>query len=136
MNAPNELKPLHLTLKRRWFDEIRAGTKTQEYRERSPHWRRVLGPHVGRALPWGEIHFRNGYEASSPWMRVALTALTEGPDPWQPGETLYILHLGPVLEVWMTGKPKGERLKSEELKSGTLEPFNSSTLQPFNPSTV
>ena len=106
MNESDELKPLHLTLKRRWFDEIRAGTKTQEYRERSPHWRRWFAPHVGRPLPWGEIHFRNGYEASSPWMRVKLTGLTEGPDPWQPGETLYILHLGPVLEVCMAGKTK------------------------------
>ena len=128
MNAPNELKPLHLTLKRRWFDEIRAGTKTLEYRERSPHWRRWFAPHVGRALPWDEIHFRNGYEASSPWMRVKLTAITEGPDPWLPSETVYILHLGPVLEVRMEGMTKVERLKSEELKSDTLKLFNPSTV--------
>ena len=115
MNKPDELKPLHLTLKRRWFDEIRAGTKTQEYRERSPHWRRWFAPHVGRPLPWGEIHFRNGYEASSPWMRVALTGLREGPDPWQPGETVYILHLGPVLEVCMAGKTKQKQTNQEPL---------------------
>ena len=31
-------KPLHLILKKEWFDKIENGTKTIEYREKTPYW--------------------------------------------------------------------------------------------------
>lgn len=35
---------LTLALQRRWFEEIKAGTKTEEYREANEYWmRRLLG---------------------------------------------------------------------------------------------
>ncbi len=36
------MKSLHLTLKKKWFDMIRAGFKPEEYREIKDHWVRRL----------------------------------------------------------------------------------------------
>lgn len=36
------LPDLYLPLHRRWFEEIKAGTKTEEYREVNPYWMRRL----------------------------------------------------------------------------------------------
>ena len=33
---------LHLNLKKKWFDMILSGIKTDEYREMSPYWERVF----------------------------------------------------------------------------------------------
>lgn len=88
---------LYLTLKRQWFDAILAGTKVEEYRVLSPHWQRLLGPHLGHP-PWAEIHFRNGYNPDSPFMRVACRGLRLGHDP-DDGTPCFVLELGPVLEV-------------------------------------
>lgn len=57
---------LTLIIKRKWFEEIRAGRKTVEYREDKPYWRRRL------MTPWGEmrkfyqVEFRNGYGYNVP----------------------------------------------------------------------
>ncbi len=95
-HAHLHMKTLHLTLKRQWFDEIAAGTKREEFRDQSPHWLRILGPHVGKP-PWTEIHFRNGYSPSSPFMRVVCTGLRVG--KYASGIPCYILSLGAVLEI-------------------------------------
>jgi ASC-1-like (ASCH) protein len=36
------MKTLHLSLKREYFEAIRAGTKTEEYRLCTPYWQRRL----------------------------------------------------------------------------------------------
>jgi hypothetical protein len=56
---------LHLTLHREYFDAIAAGEKRTEYRDNSPYWRSRL---LDRT--YHEIHFRNGYAARNPFMRV------------------------------------------------------------------
>lgn len=38
MNKP----VLHLNLKRKWFDMIKSGKKTEEYRKQSKYWNRVF----------------------------------------------------------------------------------------------
>ena len=96
-HARAPVKILHLTLKREWFDAIAAGAKTEEYRGQSPHWQRILGPHADAGVcPWTEIHFRNGYTAKAPFMRVACAGLRAGQHNGRP---CYILSLGPVLEI-------------------------------------
>lgn len=59
------MRILHLTLKRKWFLEIAFGKKRCEYRLVKPYW-------IARLLyrEFDEIHFRNGYRADSPFMRV------------------------------------------------------------------
>ena len=90
------MKALHLTLHARWFNAIARGTKTEEYRAMSAHWRAKFGGLLpGMPLPWSEVHFRNGYRADAPFMRVELLALTTG--PWE-GEPCFVLKLGRVLE--------------------------------------
>ena len=36
------MRTLTLSLKRKWFDMIKSGVKKEEYRERSPYWRKRL----------------------------------------------------------------------------------------------
>lgn len=84
-------KILHLTLKRKWFDQIAVGLKKEEYRELKDYWKvRLEGRH------YDEIHFRNGYLKDSPFMRVEFKGLDYGTFE---GERVYAILLGDVLEV-------------------------------------
>ena len=56
---------LCLTLHREFFDAIVVGTKKTEYRDNKEYWRSRL---VGRS--YDEVHFRNGYAAKAPFMKV------------------------------------------------------------------
>jgi len=82
---------LHLTLHRKWFEEIVSGRKREEYRDLTPYWeRRIEGRH------YDEIHFRNGYRKGAPLARVRYLG-------WKRGEVegtpVYILALGDILEI-------------------------------------
>ena len=69
MNNP---KILQLTIKKEWFDQILAGTKTSEYREIKPYWeKRLLNPDK-TFKQYDVIHFRNGYNPDSPFLIVEL----------------------------------------------------------------
>ena len=48
---------IHFTLTYRWFDEIKAGRKTAEYRLRSPRWEKKLS----NIKPGDCIVFHRGY---------------------------------------------------------------------------
>lgn len=78
---------LHLTLKRLYFDQIASGEKTIEYRDYKDYWRVRL---EGRE--YDEIHFRNGYSPTSPFMRVEWKGL-------EMGDEYYEIQLGKILEV-------------------------------------
>ena len=52
---------LFMTIKRQYFDEIKAGTKTEEYRLVKPHWVNKL---VGKE--YTHIIFQNGYSRNAP----------------------------------------------------------------------
>ena len=59
------MKILHLTLHRKWFDEILNGTKKIEYRNIKPYWTKRLSD-SGKPKKFDEILFRNGYNNNSP----------------------------------------------------------------------
>jgi hypothetical protein len=63
------MKILHLTLHRKWFDEILNGTKKIEYRDIKPYWTKRLFNN-GKPKKFDEILFRNGYSKNSPKMRI------------------------------------------------------------------
>jgi len=63
--APETIQHLSLNLHREFFAAILAGEKKTEYRSNTSYWRKRL---VGRR--YQEIHFRNGYAARAPFMRV------------------------------------------------------------------
>lgn len=52
---------LHLTLKKKWFDLILSGKKTEEYREIKPYWEKRL---MGKT--YDKVIFRNGYATPMP----------------------------------------------------------------------
>lgn len=64
------MKNLHLTLMKRWFDEILAGTKKIEYREIKPYWTKRLFDENGNPKHYDLIVFRNGYSKDAPEMKV------------------------------------------------------------------
>lgn len=51
-----ELRILHLPLKTRWFNDIKAGTKTEEFRRVTDYWRKRL-----EGKDYDEIHIKLGY---------------------------------------------------------------------------
>lgn len=57
------MRQLTLTIKKRYFDAILAGTKTYEFREVKPHWSRRL-----RRRTYDSVLFINGYQPDSPRM--------------------------------------------------------------------
>lgn len=77
---------LHLTLKRKWFDQIVSGTKKTEFREIKPHWQTRL-----EGKTYDEIHFRNGYAADAPFMRIECLGISKN--------GCYQIHLGSILEI-------------------------------------
>ncbi len=91
---------LHLTLKRKWYDMIASGEKTEEYREIKPYWTTRLKDFLVKR-PFDYIIFKNGYGKDVPTMKVELKNIDFGTSnlKWADREEkCYVLHLGKV--VW------------------------------------
>lgn len=69
MNQPKVLK---LKLKKEWFDQILAGTKTVEYRDYKKYWIDRLLNKDGSYQKYDLIHFKNGCHPDAPYMVVEL----------------------------------------------------------------
>jgi hypothetical protein len=84
-------KALALTLNRAPFDAIVAGEKKTEYRDNKAYWRsRLIG------IRYEEVHFRNGYSAKAPFLRVEYRGL------WKYGKgrgSTFGIRLGRILEL-------------------------------------
>lgn len=90
------MKILHLTLKKKWFDMIATGEKTEEYREIKPYWNiRLLGK------KYDAISFRNGYSKNAPTMLIELSRVRYGIGYTEWGAPanaeVFILELGAIL---------------------------------------
>lgn len=77
---------LHLTLRCQWFDAIASGSKKVEYRAVTPHWISRL-----ENRQYDEVHFRNGYQPDSPFMRVECLGIIKN--------STYCIKLGKILEI-------------------------------------
>jgi len=118
-------KVLHLTLHRRYFDQIASGIKKEEYRTLKPYWKkRLTNPafhncdHYEYAYfdidqevfrqDYTHIKFKNGYSANSPKMLVELTGIYfgEGKKEWgaKSNEIYFILSLGRILKLENYGR--------------------------------
>jgi hypothetical protein len=80
-------KILHLTLLKKWFDLIAIGEKIEEYRDIKPYWTKRL-----LSKTFDEIHFKNGYSKTAPFMRVEWKGIKQV-------DNKYVIKLGKVLEV-------------------------------------
>jgi len=72
------MKILHLTLHKKWFDEILAGTKKIEYREIKPYWTKRLFDDDGSPKKFDMIFFRNGYSKDCRKMQVQCLGIRKG----------------------------------------------------------
>jgi hypothetical protein len=91
---------LHLTLKKKWFDLIKAGKKKEEYRDIKRYWSIRLMVRCGVFKKWDIVRFRNGYKSSSPTMDVECKGVRIGklPHPYPgAGMDVFIISLGEVL---------------------------------------
>jgi len=82
---------LHLTIKKKWFDQIKTGEKVREFRKIKPYWTARI-----KGKQFDEIHFRNGYRPDSPLMRVEWHGTGK---MMLEGGQHYVLHLGKILEL-------------------------------------
>lgn len=91
------MKILHLTLHRKWFDEIATGKKQREYREIKPYWTaRLCELDTDKSFlyfkKFDEVHFHNGYNKNSPFMRVECKGIVGVVKE-------YCINLGKILEI-------------------------------------
>lgn len=92
------MKILHLTLKKKWFDMIASGYKTEEYREIKPYWQKRLK--LGNN--YDVIIFRNGYSTDAPKITVECKGIFTGHGVIEWGalkDPVYIIKLGAILNT-------------------------------------
>jgi len=87
------MKILHLTLMKKWFDEILAGTKVFEYRDIKPYWTKRLFED-GKVRDFDVIYFRNGYSKNCRKMKVEFKGVGFGEFG---GKSVYAIKLGNVI---------------------------------------
>lgn len=87
---------LHLTLKKKWFDMIASGEKTEEYREIKPYWEKRLK--FGHN--YDAVSFRNGYSKCAPHLMIECKGIFTGHGVLAWGalkEPVFIIKLGKIL---------------------------------------
>lgn len=90
---------LTLPIKKKWFDMILLGEKTEEYREIKPYYTSRLRNIWGYPAYWHEIHeirLRNGYSNQSPSIKVKCSlSIGCGKEEWgaEKGKAYYILKI-------------------------------------------
>ena len=111
-----QMKILHLTLKKKWFDMVASGEKPEEYREMKPYWvTRLADKHVGAVggdfmdkhhpvaysfKDFDVVRFKNGYASTAPTMDVEFKGIRigGGRDEWgAPGGDYFNISLGEIL---------------------------------------
>lgn len=93
---------LILPIKKKWFDMIASGEKTEEYREIKPYYRKRFET-IGLLDVYGlpvvnkvRVILRNGYSAKSPQIEAEVTLdIKEGRYEWgaEPCTKYYVLQI-------------------------------------------
>jgi len=95
-------KILHLTLKRKYFDEISSGKKKKEYRDFKEYWiKRLMIPKVNRPIHLSDFRikdfdyviFRNGYGKNVPEMKIECLGISVLYD------AKFVIHLGGIIYI-------------------------------------
>ena len=99
---------LTLPIKKKWFDMIASGVKTEEYREMTPYYQ-VRFANLWKLDPFNgpirEIRFRNGYAGNSPSFVAKCSLKTgTGRGEWgaEPGKKYYILKIHEISDRRMS----------------------------------
>jgi len=107
------MKTLHLTLKKKWFDMILSGEKTEEYREAKEYWLSRLGMLITEVNPRHTnvlitkkpdvISFTNGYGNDKPNMTIECLGVHYGYGKLEMGapddEKVIIIELGKIIST-------------------------------------
>ncbi len=100
---------LHLTLKKKYFDEILSGKKKKEYRELKPYWisRLCTKKSIESACfelfefkKFEKIIFKNGYKKNAPSFEIELKKIEvhyEIDTPIGKGD-FFVIHLGEIIK--------------------------------------
>lgn len=90
------MKTLSLVLKKKWYDMIASGEKTEEYREIKPYW--VKRMQNCRDRHYDAVTFHLGYAKDRPTMTFVLDKITigRGRAEWgaEEGNLYFVIHLG------------------------------------------
>lgn len=99
---------LTLPIKKKWFDMILSGEKTEEYREIKPYWTTRFAKvfEFTDGIPTGEdaqeIILRNGYGTNAPYIKVlcSLQVKTGNPE-WgaEPSVLYYTLKIHKITDI-------------------------------------
>lgn len=101
---------LHLNLKRKWFDMILSGEKTEEYRELKKYWEERfwhLFPQTIRGETYSPIvetiTFSNGYAKNRPQFVIEFKGISikQGKTKWgaEDGVDYFVLELGDIVKI-------------------------------------
>ena len=104
------MKILHLTLKKKWFDMIASGVKTEEYRDIKPYF------DVRLNKSFDVVRFKHGYNKDAPKIDVELIEITTGkgrPEWGGTGEDVYIIKLGEIIKRDNTPKQSAPNIWSQ-----------------------
>lgn len=101
---------LTLPIKKKWFDMILSGEKTEEYREIKPYWEKRFEnvfsfvPWDGDPIVWNaqEVVFRNGYGNNVPsFTALCILDISTGKEEWgaEHGKQYFVLKILEIKEV-------------------------------------
>lgn len=90
---------LTLPIKKEWFDKIKSGEKTTEYREAKPYWHKRFE----NVFINSKIQLKNGYQKNSPVITIIVKdiELVRGCDEQKyldPHKTYFAIRIKKVLE--------------------------------------
>ena len=85
---------LKLVLKKKWYDMINSGFKTEEYRIIKPYWYKILNGRTNHEI----VRFYLGYGKNRPQMTFRIKSIEKGTgqELWgaEPGMEYYVIKLG------------------------------------------
>lgn len=86
-----------LPIKKKWFDMIKSGVKTEEYREIKPYYDSRFK--IFKRVTTVTVKFRNGYSSNSPYIVCSCyLSVGRGKPEWgAPDNDVYILT---IAKVW------------------------------------
>lgn len=98
---------LDLPLKRKWYEMIESGIKTEEYREFKDYWVVRLGQKVGinnyggphyNFRPFTHVRFRYGYTNRTMLREIESMRIGYGKPEWgaPPGKKVFVIKLKPL----------------------------------------
>lgn len=118
---PDNVKILHLSLKKKWYDLINSGEKKEEYREMTPYWRKRITnieSHLfeintlimtGQKIPmkpYTHVHFTLGYPKKDDIERnmtfeIKGIEIREGKEEWGaiPKKNYFVIVLGDKIKM-------------------------------------